>query len=140
VADLSAIPTAIADQISAHTGIRAHGQAPDSIQPPVIVVLAGNPLDVFGATMDGAMTLNYKVLIILTDAPSADRTQRALDAYLSSGQHATVSSVPAAIEYDTTLGKLVDWCIPKQIAPPGRIDYGGVLYFGVVLDLEVGTR
>ena len=81
--------------------------------------------------MDENFTLNLMVLVLITDAAPVDASQRALDAYLGidhgdgSGQ-----SIPAAILKDTSLSGTVEWCEPVTADAYGRVEYGGIIYFG----------
>jgi hypothetical protein len=142
IADLVAVTNALAAQITAHTGLRAMGQARDQVTPPCAVVLPGRagPFLQYGSTMDETFTLNLMVLILITDAAPVDASQRALDAYLGidhgdgSGQ-----SIPAAILKDTSLGGQVEWCEPVSADSYGRVEYSGIIYFGCRLNLNCGA-
>lgn len=149
MADLVAIRNALAANITALTGLRADGQARDSVTPPCAVVLPGSPYITYGVTMDGpvmggpvmgnAVNLNLAVLVIISDGAPVDATQRALDAYLGVGQHADVTaSVPNAIEADPTLGGQIDFIQAQTVTQYGRIDYGGVTYFGARINVVAG--
>jgi len=149
VANLVAIRNAIAANITAFTGLRADGQARDSITPPCAVVLPGNPYITYGVTMDGpvmggpvignAVNLSLGVLVIISDSAPVDSTQRALDAYLGVGEDAdAAASVPNAIEADPTLGGLIDFIQAQTVTQYGRLDYGGVTYFGARINVIAG--
>lgn len=149
MANLVAIRNAIAANITAFTGLRADGQARDSITPPCAVVLPGNPYITYGVTMDGpvmggpvignAVNLSLGVLVIISDSAPVDSTQRALDAYLGVGEDAdAAASVPNAIEADPTLGGLIDFIQAQTVTQYGRLDYGGVTYFGARINVIAG--
>jgi len=141
MADLVAITNALAAQITQYTGLRALGQARDQITPPCAVVLPGRagPFLLYGTTMDENFTLNLMVLVLITDAAPVDASQRALDAYLGidhgdgSGQ-----SIPAAILKDPSLGGTVEWCEPVTADAYGRVEYGGIIYFGARISCNCG--
>jgi hypothetical protein len=138
VADFVAITSALAEQITEFTGLRADAQARDQISPPVAVILHGQPFISYGQTMDETMTINLVVLVIVSDAAPAEKSQRALDAYLGLGSGETVS-IPAAILADPTLSGTVHFCEPVTAGPPGRLEYAGVPYFGARINLQAGA-
>lgn len=147
MADLVAITNALAAQITQFTGLRAYGQARDQASPPCAVVLPGQPFLDYSVTMSpvmgpgggaGAVNLNLVVLLIISDAAPVEKTQRALDAYLGVGAGET-GSVPSAIMADPTLGGAVHFCEPVSADRYGRIDYGGVTYFGARIMVQAGA-
>lgn len=138
MANLTAIRNALATQITAQTGLRCDAQARDQVSPPCSVVLPGQPLITYGVTMDGAVNLSLIVLIIISDAAPAEKTQRALDTYLGVGD-GEGQSVPGGIMIDPTLGGAVDFCEPVSAGNYSRIEYAGVTYFGARLNLTVGA-
>lgn len=149
MADLTAIRNALAAAITTGTGLRAQGQARDQITPPVAVVLPGNPLISYGDTMDspvmgapgmfrGAVTISLLVLIIMSDAPLVEQTQRALDSYLGVGDPGV--SVPDAIESDQSLAGTVHWVQCTSVGRYGRIEYSGVGYFGAAVNCNIGAQ
>jgi hypothetical protein len=148
VADLTAIRNAVATAINAGTGLRAWGQAHDSITPPCAVIVPGQPLITYGDTLDsavmgspgqfrGAVTINLVALIIMSDAPLVEQTQRALDAYLGVGAPGT--SVPDAIEADQNLGGTVHWVQCVTAGRYGRLEYSAVTYFGAAINVNIGA-
>lgn len=140
MADLNAIRNALAASITRYTGLRALAQPGDQITPPVAAVLPGNPLISYGDTMDGTVTINLLVLLIISDAAPVDATQRALDAYLGVDQDPAVgSSVPEAIEEDNTLGGTVHYIQAVNAGQYGRVEYAGVTYFGARITCVIGA-
>lgn len=140
MADLVAIRNALAASITQFTGLRADGQARDQVTPPCCVILPGNPLISYGDTMNGAVTINLNVLLIISDAAPVDATQRALDTYLGVDQNPAVgSSVPEAIEEDNTLGGLVHYVQAVSAGSYGRIEYASVTYFGARISVVIGA-
>lgn len=150
MADLAAIRNAIAANIAAATGLRADGLAHDTVTVPCAVVLPGSPYITYGVTMDGpvmggpvmgnAVNISLSVLVLVSDGAPADQTQQVLDAYLGVGQHADVAvSVPDAIEADGTLAGLVDFIQAQTVTQYGRIEYGGITYFGARVNCIVGS-
>ena len=140
MADLTAIRNALAARITQYTGLRADAQARDSVAPPVAVILPGNPVINYADTMDGTVTINLMVLLIISDAAPVDATQRALDAYLGVSTSPVIgSSVPEAIEQDNTLGGLIHYIQANNATNYGRIDYAGQTYFGARVNCVIGA-
>lgn len=102
------------------------------------VVLPGQPLVTFGATVDGTMTINLTVLLIISDAQPSEKVQRALDSFLGIGAGET-QSIAGAIMADTTLGGTVHFCVPMTVSNYGRIQYAGVDFFGARVNLQAGA-
>lgn len=137
--DVAAIRTALASQVTAATGLRTMAEARDSVSPPVAVILPGQPLVTYGASMDGALTVNLRILILVSDAAPSEKVQRALDAFLGLGPGSAAASVPAAIMADPTLGGVVHFCEPLQVTSYGLVEYAGVSYFGARVDVSIGA-
>ena len=93
----------------------------------------------YGETFEGSLTLNLRVLMIISDAPPTEKVQRALDAYLGIGGGTTSASIPAALMADPSLGGVVQWAIPMTVSAYNRIEYSGVDYFGARLDVQIGA-
>jgi hypothetical protein len=138
VADLTAIRTALANQLFAQLGLRTEAQPRDQVSPPMAVIIPREPLVTFGDTMDGAMTVNLQVVMILSDAAPVEKTQRALDAYLGLGA-GEAQSIAGAIMADPSLGGTVSWCEPISISSYGGIAYAGQNYFGARVNISIGT-
>jgi hypothetical protein len=142
VADLTAIRTALAAQINQYTGLRAMAQVKDQVSPPVALVLPGNPLITYGATLSGGgeteTAINLAVLLLISDAAPTEMVQRALDAYLGIGAEEG-QSIAQAIAMDISLSRTVEWCIPVSVTTYGRIEYAAENYFGAKLNVQVGS-
>ena len=145
--DVTAIRTALSNQITANvTGLRGHPQANDAVDPPCLVVLPGKPFAKYGATLGGTAIFHgvpmattemmFSVLILVSIAPTADRWQQNLDAYLGFGP-SPENSVPWALALDPSLGGVVDYAIPIQVSQYGLIDYAGQQYAGAHLEVQV---
>lgn len=139
MADLTAIRTALAGQITAVTGLRSQAQVKDQVSPPVALVLPGSPLITFGATTDGAVTISLAVLLLLSDAAPTEKVQRALDVYLGIGS-GEGESIAGAIMTDMSLGGTVEWCIPVAVTSYSRVDYASQEYFGARLNVQIGAH
>lgn len=114
-------------------------EARDQISPPVAVILPGQPVVVYGDTLDGAFTVNLRVLIAISDAPPNEKVQRALDAYLGIGAGAGSGSIAGAIQQDPSLGGVVHYAVAVSAGNYGRISYNDITYFGSRIDVRVGA-
>jgi hypothetical protein len=139
MASLSDIRAALGARIAAGTGLRVLPEARDQISPPVAVILPGQPLVIYGNTMDGTFTVNLRVLIAISDAAPDEKVQRALDAYLGIGANAGPSSIVGAIQQDPSLGGVVHFAEAISAGNYGRISYGDVTYFGARIDVQIGA-
>lgn len=139
MASLSDIRAALGTRIAASTGLRVLPEAKDQISPPVAVILPGQPIVSYGDTIDGAFTVNLRVLIAISDAAPDEKVQRALDAYLGIGTNAGAGSIAGAIQQDPTLGGVVHYAVALAAGNYGRISYNDVTYFGARVDVRVGT-
>ena len=136
--DLTSIRNALATSITNLTGLRTDAQARDQITPPCCVIIPGQPFISYSDTMDGALTINLVVLIIISDAAPVDSTQRALDAYLGVGTGSGGVSVPTAIEANNTLSGAVHFVQAQTADSYGRIEYSGQVYFGARIKCVLG--
>ena len=139
MADLTAARIALASQITAVTGLRSQAQVKDQVSPPIALVLPGSPLITYGATFDGAVTINLAVVLLLSDAPPTEKVQRALDVYLGIGS-GEGESIAGAIMSDVSLGGTVEWCVPQAVTTYGRVEYAAQIYFGARLNVSVGAH
>lgn len=139
MASLSSIRVALGNQIAAVTGLRVLPEARDQISPPVAVILPGQPVVSYGATMDGAFTVNLRVLIALSDAPPDEKVQRALDTYLGIGTDSGAGSIAGALQQDPTLGGMVHFAEALSAGNYGRILYNDITYFGARIEVQIGT-
>jgi len=140
MADIAGARTALAARITTGTGLRTMPEARDQVSPPVGVILPGQPFIVFGDTMDGALSVNLRVLLLLSDAPPSEKVQRALDAYLGIGTGpSSAISIAGAIQADPTLNGAVHFAVPLSVDSYGRVEYAGIPYFGARVTVQVGT-
>ncbi len=138
-ADIDSLRNALATTVTSGTGLRVLPDAYGQVSPPVGVVLPGDPLIIFGATMDGAVTVNLRLIIIISSAAPDEKVQRALDAYLGIGHGAGPNSIPEALQMDPTLGGAVHFAIPVSVSNYGRITYAGEEYFGARVNIQIGS-
>jgi hypothetical protein len=138
MADLTTIRNALAAQITAQTGLRTMAQPRDQVSPPVAVIIPREPVITFGDTMDGSLTVNLTAVLLLSDAPPSEKTQRALDAYLGLGAGETVS-IAGAVQADPSLGGAVHSTLPVSVSSYSRVVYADVTYFGARVNFEIIT-
>lgn len=138
MADLATVRAALATRITAGTGLRTLPEARDQISPPVAVILPSQPVVTYGVTLDEAVTINLRVLLLISDAAPTEKVQRALDTYLGIGS-GVAGSVAGAIQQDPTLNGAVHFTVPIAAGNYGRIEYAGVVYFGARIDVQVGA-
>jgi hypothetical protein len=137
--DLTAIQNAMAALVTAYTGLRCDAQARDQVSPPQAVIVPGSPLVVFGDTMDpGSGAVNMTVMLLMGDAPGSDRSIRAMNDYLGVGQ-GEQTSIAGAIMADTTLAGTADWCVPQSVSSFGRVEWGGIGYWGAKVNFKIAT-
>lgn len=138
--DIAAVRAALANQITALTGLPCTPRMPDQINPPQAVLLPGAPYAKYGITLGGHMAslggtipvvteLNIVVCIFVTRASSVERAQQQVDQYLGFEPSASVTSVPDALAQDPTLGGVVEWCEPLVVQAYGDIEIAGQTYF-----------
>ncbi len=89
--------------------------------------------------MDGSLTINLRVHILISDAAPTEKVQRALDAYLGIGTGTTASSIPQALQADPTLGGVVHFAEAISAGGYGRIEWAGVIYFGARIEVQIGS-
>ena len=129
---LSAVKTALATQIQAQTGLTCLPVMADQVNPPVGVILPGAPYAKYGVTLGAHLgslaqpvtaivEMNLVVAIFVSRAPSLERAQNTVDQYLV--------TVPAAMEFDPTLGGIVEYCEPQIVQAYGDVEIAGQTYF-----------
>jgi hypothetical protein len=140
MASLSDIRAALATRITTGTGLRTLPEARDQISPPVAIILPGQPIVSYGATMDGTFTVNLRVLLAISDAPPNEKVQRALDAYLGIGvSSSSGSSIAGALQQDPTLGGVVHFAEAITAGNYGRISYNDITFFGARVEVQIGA-
>lgn len=146
--DFDDVTDALAAQIQSLTGLKTLPEMPDQITPPVAAILPGNPLAKYGITLgEGALfstnpvpvptDYNLVVAIFVSRAPSLQRAQKNVKAYL--GMNSGGTSVPRAILHDPTLGGLVEYCEPLSITHFGEVNIAGQDYFQGRLTVAVSV-
>ena len=140
---------ALAAQLQANiSGVTALPYMPDQVNPPVMAVLPGQPAVQYGLTLGEAMAAqgmqgimggeyNLVILVITTLASSIEEAQETLDSLI--GFNGNTSCVQGAIAEDSTLGGVVDFCVPMAVATYGQIDVAGQTYFGARITVKVGV-
>lgn len=126
------VRTAIQVRLQTIDGLRVHDTAPGQVVAPVAIVLPGEPVITYDATMARGSD-DLQVVVRLLVAQGADYASQAeLDKYLAgSGAH----SVKAAVDSD--LDGLVSFARVAAARNYGEFDHGGTLYLGVEFVVEV---
>jgi hypothetical protein len=135
--NLSKIRLALADQITAGTGLRCEAEPRDQVSPPVVLVLPGAPFITYADSMQGTTQLTLTLLVVVSDAAPLPASQARLDALLGIGA-GEEQSIAGSLAIDPTLGGAVHWCVPVSVTQYGRIQVGGVGMFGAHLNLALG--
>jgi hypothetical protein len=155
VADLAAIKVALATQLTDNLGIPALPYFPDQVNPPIIAIMPTSPAVKFGLTMGESPAAQFAAAQIMgqADIIEADEYYLVVNAVLSlamteaaqadadtlSSGARNNGSLASAIMRDTTLGGVVDYCIPISVFGYGGIAWAGMTYFGVRLNVQVGA-
>jgi hypothetical protein len=124
MASISELRNGIAANLATISGLRTAATVPDSINPPIAVVMPGSiTYDISFARMGGD-EFEFIVLVIVgrVDERSA---QNKLDAYCSSSG---ASSVKAAIESDKTLGGKAFSLRVTSLRNYNQVTVGDVIY------------
>jgi hypothetical protein len=95
---ITAIRTALANNLGTITGLRTAAEVPDLPNPPVAIVALNN-VTYDRAYAKGMTSYTFTVTVIVGRAAERE-AQRRLDTYISTGS----SSVKYAVESDKTLG------------------------------------
>jgi hypothetical protein len=95
---ITAIRTALANNIGTIVGLRTAAEVPDLPNPPVAIVALNN-VSYDRAYANGMTSYTFVVTVIVGRAAERE-AQRRLDTYISTGS----SSVKYAVESDKTLG------------------------------------
>lgn len=139
--DLVAIRGGIVGALDTIDGLNVAGFATDSPPPPpAAIVMPGsdNGVDYHLSFGRGLCKIPYRVVLLAArDNPAG--SQDLLDGYLSAGTGQT-SSVLDALYADKTLGGTVDDLVVDGFDNYGRIEWGGVLWLGAVVNLTVQTK
>jgi hypothetical protein len=155
VANVQAVRKALAHQLQSSLNITAHPYMPPTVNPPVLAIIPGSPYVSYGETMGegpdalGAYfgsepvsaqsrnTFMLVVLVVISMAEGYEDAQPALDALLE--PPGNNGSVPNAIAVDETLGNMVDWAVPLDVATYGQLQIAGQDYFGARIRVQVGA-
>lgn len=143
MASPKAVRIALANQINTQTGLIMLPVMADQINPPVGVILPGTPYAKYGVTFGenlGALgrpntsvvEMNLVVAIFVSRAPSLERAQNTVDDYLV--------TIPAAMDFDPTLGGVVEFCEPQIVQAYGDIEIAGQTYFQGRLTVAVSVK
>lgn len=133
MADLTTVLDAVAEVVrTAIPGVRVFSYAPDSINPPTVVV------DIERIEFDenfrrGADLLTLRVTVLVSRADDRSGLTRLKEFMGGSG----ASSLKAAIEVDDTLGGVAETLRVTGVDSIGARQIGDVAYFGADFNVQV---
>lgn len=138
---LKDIRTALANQLSAQTGVDSRPYVPDSITTPMLALKSGDNAYVdYGITTDGVEEYDLQILVLLSYTPSAEAAQAAMDDLVDGGtQISGGMSILDAIEADSTLSGNVDWVVVNNVTKVSLIEISGQQYFSARVNLSLST-
>lgn len=146
---LKAIRAALAAQLAANTGYDVRPYVPDSITPPMMAIVAGNPLAKYDVVMGdavmgevpgvGSKEYNLQVIVFLVRTDVEQAQEDIDDLVDGTGDVPGQYTIPQAIQADITLGGLVDYCEVIQVGTVGPIDVSGQTYFSARVLVEIGV-
>lgn len=143
----AAVRSALAAQITAQTGLPCAEYMPDQINPPQAAILPGSPYAKYGVVLEGGgppstdvTEMNLVLAVFVSRASSLERAQQAADQYVANEPTASVTSIPEALDYDPTLGGIVEWCIPQLVQAYGDIEIAGQTYFQARITVYVSVH
>lgn len=136
MADVNAMCTALANQIQAHTGLRAHSKAPGQINPPACVVIPAKPAITYGVTMDGEVNINLLAIVALSAANDVSGQDQLLKYVSTTGS----LSIYAAIQADPSLAGTCEFAELIQVSTYGLIEYAGQQYMGATFVIQSGAH
>lgn len=132
----AAVRQAVADYLTASTGLRATTNRFGQISPPMAVIVPQTgTLIRYSVTLDAETDYSLRA-IILASAGDSTEGQDILDAYLSP---TGTQSVYAAVQADPTLGGKVSYAAVIEATAYGLMNFGGIDYLAVSLILNIGT-
>lgn len=134
MADYSDIRARLKTRLLTISGLRVYATVPDKPETPAAIIrpLRMDYQQSMGAT--GANRVPFEIIVLTPLSASNERSQDLLDAYLDeSGTY----SLKAAIEGDKTLGGTVDTLHVAGWRDYGMIEWVGIPYLGVRVDVEV---
>jgi hypothetical protein len=153
VANLKQVREALTSVISTKCGIDTRPYFPDTVTPPMVSFTPGSPPISFGSTMNEQLEVmgaplappspnDYKLnAIVIVSRAVTETAQALLDELIDSGTNRDdgLLSVPDALVLDSTLGGVVDWCLPMEVTAYGQVDIGGTPYFHAVISLSISS-
>ena len=123
MANISALRSGIAANLSTISGLRVSDTVPDQINPPQAIVSLSSVS--FDKAMHKGLTLYTFTLTVLVARQSERSGQAKLDTYV---QSSGASSIKLAVESDRTLGGAAYDCTCPQVTSYGVTTIGDVNY------------
>lgn len=134
MADYSDIRTRLKTRLATISGLRVYATVPDKPELPAAII---RPLRMdYQQSMGsgGANRVPFEIVLLVSLGAGNERAQDLLDAYLD---ESGASSIKAAIEGDKTLAGTVHTLHVAGWRDYGMIDWAGVTFLGVRIDVEV---
>jgi hypothetical protein len=124
--NLALVRAGLTDVLGSVAGLRVYDTAPETIEPPAATVFLGSAT--VNDDFDGAYTVSWSIVLLVSRAADDSRAQRALDS--------TINDVVDAIDADNTLGGVVDSADVAGWDDPGTFTYGETDYIGTAVTVE----
>lgn len=125
--------TALTSQVESEVhGLHGYDHVPEQIAAPAFIVSLGS--GTYDDDFDGALAFDVSVLILVSDAPGAKRTQAAFQSYLDPTGDASVAAAIHALPASTAD---IDFARVTGWADPQTFEIGGISYSGVELSVEL---
>ena len=128
---ITAIRTALANNIGTISGLRTAAEVPDLPNPPVAVVSLNNVI--YDRAFDRGMTTYTFVVTVIVGRVAEREAQRRLDTYISTGS----SSVKYAVESDKTLGGNAYDCRVVSMDSVGSLTISDTIYLAADFTVTV---
>lgn len=134
--NLAAIRAALGQQLAAIPGLRIFTIAPDAPVFPCAVLVPGSPTVEYGLTLGGTQAKLTLYVRVFTGRLNERSAEALLDQFLA---ESGLSSIPAAVAADPTLGGTVAYALVTRAERYGAWRIGDLDALGVQFVVEVWT-
>jgi hypothetical protein len=125
MASITAIRLGLENNLKRISGLRTASQAPDLVNPPIAIVQPDSIPVRFDVAMNRGLDEFRFIITVLAHRADERSAQNKLDTYCAgSGEF----SVKQAVEYDRTLGGVVNDCRVTEISSYGSISVNEIQY------------
>ena len=133
MADLDTIQTGIETVLDTISGLQAHSEWPDQVNPPTAWPMVADVA--YGQTLGGDDAIMvFNIFCMVTQGGGVERSQKALNDYVSS---TGAKSIYKTLWDDGNLNGTVSGILSINLASYGQHDMGGVEFTGAVWRVEV---